>query len=176
MLLLASEVGAAMPAAHAAAEIWILVDTHTLSVRQAGRALRTLRDVAVGRGGVAEVRHRGDQTTPLGEFHVARILWDSPFHAFIGLDYPNRDQAESGYRARLIDRGTYLAIQNALDAGHVPPQDTFLGGHIGIQGLGRGDPAIQRRLDWTKGCIALTNAQIDRLASWVRHGTRMVIR
>jgi lipoprotein-anchoring transpeptidase ErfK/SrfK len=37
-------------------------------------------------------------------------------------------------------------------------------------------PAIQRRLNWTKGCIVLTNAQIDRLASWVTPGTRVVIR
>ena len=58
----------------------------------------------------------------------------------------------------------------------MPPQQTALGGHIGIHGIGAGDPRIHEDFNWTSGCIALTNAQIDDLAGWVRLGMRVVVR
>jgi lipoprotein-anchoring transpeptidase ErfK/SrfK len=50
-----------------------------------------------------------------------------------------------------------------------------LGGHIGIHGVGRGDLRIHQQFDWTQGCIALTNEQIEQLQNLVRVGDRVVI-
>jgi len=117
----------------------------------------------------------GTAARPGGVFHVRWINRHSKFHLFFGLDYPSRAQAEHAYHAARIDFDTYYRISRALLHGRTPPQDTALGGYIGIHGLGRQDPAIHRRLNWTEGCIALTNEQIDRLARWVSIGTRVVI-
>jgi len=92
-----------------------------------------------------------------------------------GLDYPNRDYAERAYREGRIDKPTYDTIRYALVAGVTPPQDTPLGGQIGIHGLGPADPSLHQVLDWTSGCIALNDQQIVRLAQWVDVGTRVVI-
>ena len=54
-----------------------------------------------------------------------------------------------------------------------PP--TTLGGLIGIHGIGKGDPRVHRDFNWTFGCVALTNEQIDQLRPWVRLGTRVVL-
>lgn len=159
-------------------EPWILVDTqtHTLAVMQDGRPRRVFRNIALGRGGVARLRRRGDGTTPLGEYHIAWINRKSRFHIFFGFDYPNAELAREALARGLIDRATYEAIRRALAEGRVPPQGTALGGYLGIHGLGRGDPLIHARFNWTQGCIALTNEEIEELAHWVRVGTRVLIR
>ena len=59
--------------------------------------------------------------------------------------------------------------------GQTPPQNTALGGYIGIHGLGNRDPAIHKKMNWTDGCIALTDEQIEQLAQWIDVGTRVVI-
>lgn len=156
---------------------WVLVDTgsHTVSVIEDGRIKAIFRRIAVGRSGVAKVHYEGDGKTPLGIFHVAWINRNSRFHLFFGLDYPHPPQAEIAWKRDKINLDTYAAILKASYRGELPPQDTELGGYIGIHGLGHGNPLIQRMADWTEGCIALTNRQIDRLARWVSLGTKVVI-
>lgn len=164
--------------APAAAERWLLVDSEkgTLAVMEDEQALRVFRHVAVGRGGVAVARRAGDGTTPSGEFRIAWINPDSPYHLFFGLDYPGVTQAEEALRRRLIDPDTYERIRHARDRGELPPQDTELGGYIGIHGVGTMNAGINPRYNWTQGCIALSDEEIDHLARWAGIGTRVVIR
>lgn len=156
---------------------WLRIDTHneTLMVIQHNHVVAKLTDISVGRGGVTHNRVRGDDRTPLGQFRVGWIDKKSPYHLFFGLDYPNRNYAERAYHNGLISRHTFNRIVQTLADHTVPPQNTALGGYIGIHGVGRGNPRIQRLLNWTEGCIAVTNAQIDRLAPWIAVGTRVVI-
>lgn len=156
---------------------WLLVDTsaRNLFVIQDGITRETFRNISVGRGGVADERYRGDYKTPRGEFRILWVNRNSSFRIFFGLDYPNVDYAKKALHAGRIDFDTYLNILWSLSRNRVPPQDTELGGFIGIHGLGRADPAIHRVADWTEGCIALTNEQIDRLTQWIQVGTRVVI-
>jgi murein L,D-transpeptidase YafK len=157
---------------------WILIDTaaHTLSVFKGQSLDRFYPRVALGRRGATEGRQRGDNTTPMGEFRVAWINRASTFDIFFGLNFPNEEHAERAYQRHLIDLDTYYSLRTAFAEGRLPPQDTLLGGKIGIHGLGLGDPDIHRKFDWTKGCIALTNEEIEQLAEWVQVGTRVVIR
>lgn len=167
----------ALPNAYA--EPWILIDTntHILVVLDNGRVKARFDNIAMGRGGVARnsIRQRGDGKTPLGDFRVAWINTNSRFNLFFGLDYPNLKFASKGLSKGIIDDDTYANIQLASIGNIPPPQDTALGGYIGIHGIGKSDPTLHNSFNWTDGCIALTNEQIQRLARWVHLGTRVVI-
>lgn len=156
---------------------WLMIDTvsRTLAVIQDNQIKQIFHNISVGRNGSTFNHHEGDGTTPLGVFHIAWVNPNSRFHLFFGLDYPNQDYAETAFRMKIIDFDTYFAIRQALYHGELPPQDTPLGGHIGIHGLGRANRLIHETINWTQGCIALTNEQIDQLAQWVNLGTKVVI-
>lgn len=163
--------------AGAAGDAWLRINTHTetLAVIQQGRIVEKLTDIAIGRGGVTRNRVRGDERTPLGQFRIGWINNSSPFHRFFGLDYPNRTYAERAYRDGLIGHHTLQRILRAFRDHAIPPQNTPLGGYVGIHGVGRGSLRIHRLFNWTEGCVALTNSQIDRLAPWIAVGTKVVI-
>lgn len=158
-------------------EIWVLVDTRamTVSVFQGTAVMRVYEDIAIGRGGVTANRRKDDAKTPLGEYRIARIAKKSPFHRFFGFDYPTPEQAQRGLRTGVIDQRQYHRVLAALRQGEAPPQDTPLGGYLGIHGIGAGDPSIHESFNWTNGCIALSNEQIDDMAPWLQIGTRVLV-
>jgi murein L,D-transpeptidase YafK len=160
------------------AEPWLLVDTkaETLTVMTGTRPVEVFYNLAFGSHGVGFKSRRGDEVTPVGNFRVGWVNPNSRFKLFFGLDYPNREYADRAYQQGRIDASTYRRIVNALAMGKTPPQNTPLGGQIGIHGLGAGDPDIHKHFNWTSGCIALDNAQIERLSKWVQIGTRVEIR
>ena len=158
---------------------WVLVDTHalTLTVFSAeNRVLARIHNISIGSGGAAESHRRGDETTPKGTFHVAWIDYQSRFGTFYGLDYPSAGIARQAYVEGTISKAEFDSIIKALQQHRMPPQNTALGGHLGIHGIGRGDPSIQDEINWTDGCVALTNRDIRRLSRWVNLGTRVVVR
>ena len=59
----------------------------------------------------------------------------------------------------------------AHERGLPPPQDTPLGGHIGLHGEGEAHAGDSARVDWTYGCVAVTDAEIERIAERVAVGT-----
>lgn len=158
---------------------WVLVDTDalTLTVFSSGnRVLARFRNISIGSGGVADVHRRGDETTPRGVFHIAWIDRASRYGTFYGIDYPTAGIARRAYVDGIIGEKDLDAIAEAFRHHRIPPQTTPLGGRLGIHGIGRGDPAIHRTLNWTNGCVALSNRQIRQLDPWMRLGTRVVIR
>jgi len=179
-LILASAIAPPPLAAQRATErdIRILVDTAalTLTVLQGGKAKLSFSDIAIGRFGATANKRRGDNMTPLGEFRIAWIKENSRFHGFLGLDYPDLARAKRAFEARGIDQTTWRKIRDAHARGELPPQSTPLGGQIGIHGIGDGDPSVHARFNWTNGCIALSNEQMDRLLPWAIIGTPVRIR
>jgi murein L,D-transpeptidase YafK len=157
---------------------WVLVDTRrdTVSIMNGDRPVEVFYNIAIGSGGAGFKRWRGDEVTPRGVFRIGWINWHSRFKTFFGLDYPNREYADQAYREGRISDLDYSSIRYALDMGTTPPQDTPLGGSVGIHGVGAGDPSIHASYNWTSGCVALDNAQIDRFAQWVNIGTTVEIR
>jgi murein L,D-transpeptidase YafK len=170
--------GAAAAAAVDPDEVWILVDTEVrrLDVYRGYTPVQRFRNVALGSRGTSRVHMAGDGTTPLGEFRITHINTDSRFHIFLGLDYPRPVHFERARDEGLIDLETYHMYIGAIVGHPRPPQDTPLGGHIGIHGIGGGDPKIHARYDWTQGCIAMTNEEIEQLSRFVTVGTRVFIR
>lgn len=160
-------------------EPWLLVDTKAdkLIIMQDDRPVETFHQIAVGSSGVGIKNRRGDNKTPLGQFRIGWINDHSRFKRFFGLDYPNLDYAERALREHRIDPATYERIRTAWRNGHTPPQNTSLGGQIGIHGLGAGDPKVHNAgINWTSGCVALDNQQIEALRPWVKVGMHVEIR
>ena len=157
---------------------WLLVDTRakTLSVLQGDKVRRQYENISIGRAGAARDKRRNDDTTPLGRFHISRIARKSTFHRFFGIDYPSMEHADRALETGVISGEDYLRIRDAVLTHDTPPQDTPLGGYLGIHGVGEGDPDIHAEFNWTNGCVALSNKQIDSLARWIRIGMPVVIK
>lgn len=160
-----------------AEETWLLVDTYNLAllVMEGDTIAHTFEDISIGRYGAGYDKVRGDNQTPLGTFRIGWITDESRFHRFMGLSYPDAEAAQRGYEKGLIDKQQWQRIRSALNTGQVPPQTTILGGMIGIHGTGQGDLEVHGQFNWTNGCIALTNEEIDLLSTWVHVGMRVEI-
>lgn len=161
-----------------AADIWLSIDTDRLSlaVMRGDKELQTFNDIAIGSNGPTLSRKRGDATTPLGEFTITEIRRSKRFELFMAINYPNIDHTERAFQENRIDISEYKALREALDLGLPPLQSTSLGGQLGIHGLGLGDMKVHKSVNWTDGCIALTNEQLMELAGWVGVGTRVLVR
>ncbi|AEF98823.1 ErfK/YbiS/YcfS/YnhG family protein [Methylomonas methanica MC09] len=159
-------------------DVRLIIDTQTrnLEILKGNEIIEVLDHVVIGRKGAGTKEHRGDDITPLGNYRIGWINEKSAFRKFFGLTYPNLDHAEKALQKGRIDHNTYEAIVKAEFRGQIPPQNTDLGGQIGIHGLGSGSLSVHEVFDWTHGCIALTNDQIDRLSQYVEKGTLVTVK
>lgn len=122
---------------------------------EAGRAVRGF-PVALGTDPVGDKERQGDGRTPEGVYPVVLHKPDSSFHRALRLGYPTPEQVEA-----------------AEEAGIDP------GGDIMIHGLPNGQGFIGKAhlaADWTAGCIAVTNDEIEWLYAFVADGTPVEIR
>jgi murein L,D-transpeptidase YafK len=148
-----------------------------LLVKSGNEIVRHYRAVS-GRGGNGPKRAYGDRKTPIGVYRIIELRDNSQFHFFMKLDYPNLIDAWYGYRNEVIDANDFRAITAAFKENRIPPQDTPLGGYIGIHGIGELNDEktmIHEAGDWTAGCIALTNDEIIDLKQYVTVGTKVII-
>lgn len=107
----------------------------------------------LGEKPVGDKFYQGDRKTPEGTFTFRSKREHYAWHKFIWVDYPN---AES-YR-----RYTERKAQGLI------PLGKDIGGEIGIHGVPDGmDQWIDAGEDWTFGCIALKNADVDEIYSFI---------
>jgi len=156
----------------------IIVDTEaeTLTVMRGSTVIKTFQDIAIGRYGKTYFKRQGDNKTPLGKYRVGWINRKSRYYIFLGLTYPDQPAADRALQDGRISATQWQDIRRALKAGETPSQQTPLGGYIGIHGLGEGDMKVHQQYNWTNGCVALTNTQINQLLKWARIGTPVEIR
>jgi murein L,D-transpeptidase YafK len=110
--------------------------------------LRSYR-IALGREPAGHKLQEGDGRTPEGRYTIDRRNPKSKYHLSLHISYPDaRDMAR------------------AAAAGVEP------GGDIMIHGLKDG---VQPPGDWTQGCIAVTDEEMDEIWSLVPEGTPIVI-
>lgn len=126
-------------------------------VRKADRRLfllnetRTLKDYGIQLGFSPEghKRFEGDGKTPEGLYWIDRRNPRSQFHLSLGISYPNEEDRAYA-RAR----------------GRSPGGDIFI----------HGTPRRHRRSkDWTAGCIAVLNNEIEEIYAMVRDGTPILL-
>ena len=108
--------------------------------------------------------------TPEGEFFVVSKNAGSQFYKAFVLNYPNAQDAARGLEMGLITEEEHSMIVQAERRFDMPPMNTELGGWIEIHGDGTG-----KRQNWTQGCVAIQNVQMDRLWDLVDVGTPVLI-
>src|SRR6266702_4736138 len=113
-----------------------------LSIFANGKELKTYR-VALGRNFIGPKREEGDMKTPEGIYKIDGRNPQSSFHLALHISYPSDED-----NARAAERGLPVGFDIMIH---------------GIQN-GRGwIGAFHRRHDWTAGCIALTDEEIEEL-------------
>lgn len=135
----------------------IVVDkvAHRLYLYVNGRLQQTY-DVDLGPSWLGPKRHEGDLSTPEGRYRVTRKRDRGATSYFLALeiDYPNDEDRRRFREAR---------------AQGVLPPDARIGGRIEIHGEGG------RGVNWTRGCVALHNADMKALFDATRVGTPVTI-
>jgi len=159
-------------------KVWLLIDTEkqSLEVKKGNKTITIMKDIAIGRNGAGFKHHLGDDVTPVGTYKIGWINRKSPFRRFYGFDYPSVENADEALLSGLLSKEKHTAIIKAHKRNQIPPQNTTLGGRIGIHGLGTADRFIHKMMNWTHGCIALTNEQIDQLDRWITKGMKVKVK
>jgi murein L,D-transpeptidase YafK len=124
--------------------------------------------IALGFNPVDDKLKEGDGCTPEGEFYICRRINPSQFYKAFLFSYPNKEDAERGLRKGIINTQQYDQIVSAINESSTPPQYTGLGGLVEIHGEGVGS-------NWTLGCIAMENRDIDEIWKYVKGTTTVEI-
>jgi murein L,D-transpeptidase YafK len=125
----------------------------TMTVFREGEALRSY-EIALGFAPEGDKTRQGDGRTPEGIFRIDRRNPQSSFHLSLGIDYP-----------RPAD------IARAKATGVSPGGDIFIHGQPNLLPFD-----IIRKGDWTHGCIAVSNVEMEELWRVTPIGTEVVIR
>lgn len=125
--------------------------------------------VALGTNPVPPKEHQGDRATPEGSYFICQKNPKNRFHLSLAISYPGPVDASRGLKAGLISKWEYNAIMKADADRTVPPWDTRLGGEVFVHGNGSSS-------DWTWGCIALDDVDIEELYRLVPVWTPITIR
>lgn len=134
----------------------------TLDVYQRGERIRSYPAV-FGLGGRAGKLYEGDRRTPTGLYAIVDARYHPRWHRFLLLDYPN-----------LHDVHRYWL---AVESGDIPLRGSRyagVGGAVGIHGTDKPD-LNAKNVDWTFGCISISNRDVEELASLVPVGTPVLI-
>lgn len=131
------------PEAQRADAIRVYKAARKMELLRDGRVIRSYR-VHLGGVPTGPKREQGDQRTPEGEYAISYRNAASRFHLSLRVSYPNADDLRQA-RARGVDPGGDIMIH-----GGTPPGESR---------------------DWTEGCVAVTNAEIEEIWRLVPLGT-----
>ena len=127
----------------------------TMTLMSGDKVLKTYL-VALGGHPVGAKERQGDRKTPEGNYVIESKNSHSQFHLSLRISYPN-----------------------ATDREHARKLGVNPGGDIFIHGLAPSFSsigALHRKIDWTDGCIAVTDQEIEEIWKLVQVGTRVEIK
>ena len=108
-------------------------------------------NVDLGFSPVGQKKVEGDGKTPEGVYYIDRRNPNSKFHLSLGISYPNNED-----------------IIKAQSLGKDPGSDIFIHGQPNSKNMTRDD--------WTEGCIAVSNSDMEEIYRVVKIGTPITIR
>jgi hypothetical protein len=126
-----------------------------LSIFSDGRQIKSYR-IALGRNPVGMKQEEGDMKTPEGTYKIDSRNAESSFHLALHISYPSEEDNRRA-AARGVSAGFDIMIHGIRN---------------GFGWIG----AFHRWKDWTAGCIALTDEEIEELWRVTPDGTRIEIR
>lgn len=141
-------------AATIADRVTVEKSNHRLVLYRDGTVLRSY-SVALGRGGIGPKERAGDNRVPEGQYRIVSRNPHSGFYRALRVGYPTSQQVVAA-RAAGIDPGGDImihGIRNGL-------------GWIGV---------LHRTVDWTRGCVAVTDEEMDEIWRLVPDGTPIEI-
>lgn len=128
---------------------------HTLLAFSKGQLVKTYK-ISLGSIPMGSKKFEGDKKTPEGVYFINAKNPNSGYHKNLGISYPDKRDMDN---AKKIGKPT--------------------GGDVKIHGLRNGLGFLckfQRWYDWTAGCIALTNQEVDELYTSTKIGTKIEIK
>ena len=134
----------------------VVIKSKRIMEAYSGNEIIKTYKISLGQNPLHDKQFEGDKRTPEGEYKINDKNPNSSFYKNLGISYPNTED--------ILE-----AKSKNLDPG----------GQIKIHGLRNGFGFIgkfHRMLDWTAGCIALTNQEVDELYSAVEIGTPILIK
>ncbi|NWF75382.1 MAG: L,D-transpeptidase family protein [Nitrospirae bacterium] len=126
-----------------------------LTLLSKGKVIKTYR-ISIGGNPVGPKERQGDNKTPEGTYIIDSRNRDSHYHLSLHISYPNEKDKK-----------------RAKELGVSP------GGDIMIHGIKNGFSWVgdfHTRIDWTNGCIAVTDEEIEEIDKLVPNGTIVEIR
>ena len=106
-------------------------------------------DIALGKNPIGHKQYEGDGRTPEGTYFISMKNPKSQYHLSLLISYPNQKDRE-----------------NAARLGKHPGGDIYI----------HGGPLRPTNVkDWTAGCIAVTDEQMDEIYPMIRKGTWVYI-
>ena len=128
---------------------------HKLSLMKGDAVVREY-SIALGSGGWEKKICQGDGRTPEGTYLISQKNEKSAYHRSLKISYPNIDDIARANKANCSPGGDIMihGIKNGY-------------GFIG---------AAHRLTDWTLGCMAVTDTEIEEIWKLVSVGTRVEIR
>jgi murein L,D-transpeptidase YafK len=124
----------------------------TMTLFARGRAIHTITGVQLGDAPVGPKRFEGDERTPEGRYTIDHGNPDSAYHLSLHISYPN-----------------------AQDRAYANSQGRSPGGAIFIHGQPNDWPWGRVPGDWTDGCIAVSNGEVELLWDAVLDGATIDI-
>jgi murein L,D-transpeptidase YafK len=153
LVLLAAQARA--PDRPQANKILIIKSTRTMTLLSGNTILRTYK-VALGTMPIGPKRIEGDHKTPEGIYTIDAKNPQSRFHLSLHISYPSAADREQARKLGARPGGAIMI--HGLEK-----QFAYLG-------------ALHRQVDWTDGCVAVTNAEIEEIWKLVPVGARVEIR
>ena len=130
-------------------QIYVMKSERRMYLMHGSEVLRAF-DVDLGFEPEGDKQVEGDGKTPEGDYIIDRRNPGSDFHLSIGISYPNEND-----------------IAEAKALGQEPGGDIFIHGS---------HPRLRRPpADWTWGCIAVTNREMEDIYAMVQNGTPISI-
>jgi murein L,D-transpeptidase YafK len=133
----------------------IVKSAREMTLMSGGKNVKTYK-VALGTVPVGAKQRQGDHKTPEGNYTIDSKIEHSRFYRALHLSYPN-----------------------AADRERAKKMGVSAGGDVEIHGLVAKYGwvgAAHREYDWTDGCVAVTNQEIDEMWPMVAVGTPVEIR
>ncbi|MGC3988398.1 MAG: L,D-transpeptidase family protein [Chthoniobacteraceae bacterium] len=127
----------------------------TLTLFRGDKVLKSY-SVALGRGAAGAKAREGDNETPEGNYRIVAHVRDSQFHRALRVSYPNASD-EAHARQLGLEPGSDIMIHGIKN---------------GLGWVGR----MQRWVNWTAGCVAVTDPEIEQIYAAVPDGTVVEIR
>ena len=124
--------------------------------------------VALGKAPIGHKMREGDGKTPEGAYFVCLRREKGKYGFSLGISYPSLTDAKNAVSEGRLDEALLHLFEEAERETKRPPWGTSLGGEIYIQAGGSDR-------DWTAGCIALDEGDMEKLFAMIDHGDRVEI-